>query len=69
MSNIRRIKTIDAKNIIADIQQNPNSEQVVMKLGKFYYDISSATEKELDDFIYEHNRRYINRPEFGATRI
>lgn len=64
-----KITKAEADKLIAEINLDDNSTKAVIKLGKFHYDVSDCTEKELIDYMYEHNRRFINKPEFGATRV
>lgn len=69
MSKPIKITKAKALEMIAIIEADDNSNLGVIKLGKFYYDVTNADPQEALDFITEHNRRAINKPEFGATRI
>ncbi len=71
MSNIRRITKAQALPIIADIERNGESSsgQAVIKLARTYYDITDANQEEVLELIREYQRRHLNRPEFGVTRI
>lgn len=70
---ITKITKAKAEEMIAEIDKavagGPPCVLSLIQLGKFYYDTTNVPEQEIADFISEHNRRKINRPEFGATRI
>lgn len=66
---IKKITKLEADKIIAQTDSDSESKLELMKLGKFYYDITNANESDLIKFISEHNRRAINKPEFGACRL
>lgn len=67
MSKPIKITKAKALEMIAIIEADDNSNLGVIKLGKFYYDVTNTDPQEALDFINESNRRAINK--IGATRI
>lgn len=67
MSKPIKITKSKALEMIAIIDTDDNSNLGVIKLGRFYYDITDVGPQEVLDFMNESNRRSINK--IGATRI
>lgn len=64
---IKKIRKLKALEMIKKIDKDDNCNLGVIKIGRFYYDITDSNEQEVIDFITECGRRDLNK--IGATRI
>lgn len=74
MPTIKRVNKARALEMIAEINYaidsfGPSCPLTLVKLGRYHYDTTGVDEKVVLEFIKDWQRRQINRPEFGATRI